>query len=285
MKIFVKFFSSFCSSENCISVYERLCPQFVGGNIVITNDDSLYTHAIIINVAMPNLRIKKENVIGLAFEPPAFLNLTNEFIEYAKKNIETYYIGDNLNNGLPSLFKSYYGFLWHITPSITNFNFEKTKLMSIIISDKQLTTCQSYRHSIVKAILSTNLPIDIYGKGCYLYKKHRDSRVKGSFIELEPYKDYKYHICIENFETNDYFSEKITNPLLVGTIPIYLGCKQIKKYFSQEENLFLLTGNINNDMNLIFSICNEKIKGNKMNFDSVLNTISLYNELSKVWKI
>jgi hypothetical protein len=234
---------------------------------------------------MPTLRIKKENVIGLAFEPPAFLNLTNAFIEYAKKNIGIYYIGNNLNNELPPLFKSYYGFLWHITPSITNFNFEKTKLMSIIISNKKLTTCQLYRHSIIKSILSTNLPIDIYGNGCHLYNKYNDSRIKGSFIELEPYKDYKYHICIENFQTNDYFSEKITNPLLCGTIPIYLGCKQIKKYFSHDENLFLLTGNINEDMNLIFSICNEKIKGNKQDFHSILNTISLYNELSKVWEI
>ena len=295
MKIYVKFFSSFCDSENCLSVYQRLCPQFLasGSNIIITTDDSLYTHAVIVNVATPHLRIKKENVIGLAFEPPPFLYLTKEFIEYAKKNIETYYIGEKIN-GLPSLFKSYYGFLWHMTPSIRLFNSEKTKLMSIIISTKQITENQQYRHSIVKAILSSNLPIDIYGHGSKFYK-YNDKRLKGSFDGIEPYFNYKYHICIENFALNDYFSEKITNPLLCGSIPIYLGCKNINNYFyprhEEEEKketnnkMLVLTGNLHNDMKLIQYICQEKIVGNIIEFDSVLNSISLYNEMSKIWKV
>ena len=36
-----------------------------------------YTHAILMNKAMPSLRIPRENVIGLAFEPREFLNITS----------------------------------------------------------------------------------------------------------------------------------------------------------------------------------------------------------------
>ena len=43
---------------------------------------------------MPDLRVSKENVIGLAFEPIPFLDLTIPFIEYAQKHIGKL----NLNN-------------------------------------------------------------------------------------------------------------------------------------------------------------------------------------------
>ena len=133
---------------------------------------------------------------------------------------------------MPSPFKSHYGFLWHITPRIDIFNSVKKNLMSIVVSNKRYTNGQIYRHHLVRAILGTNLPIDIYGNGCSLYEHFHDSRIKGYFGELEPYSDYKYTICVENFALMDYFSEKITNPLLCGTIPIYLGCKKIDTYFS-----------------------------------------------------
>jgi len=70
----IRFFSSFCSSENCKSVYERLCEtQFMTNygkdkSIYINTEDD-YTHVIIINTAMPeiNQNIPKSHVIGLAF--------------------------------------------------------------------------------------------------------------------------------------------------------------------------------------------------------------------------
>ena len=45
---------------------------------------------------MPRIpaHIPKKNVIGLAYEPIFYLGLTEQFIEYAKANIGTYYIGD-----------------------------------------------------------------------------------------------------------------------------------------------------------------------------------------------
>jgi len=79
------------------------------------------------NNAMPNLNIQKENVIGLAFEPIYFLGLTTQFIEYAKKHIGKYYIGDKFD--LPAPFIEHFAYMWHSRPSkeITT----KNKLMSI----------------------------------------------------------------------------------------------------------------------------------------------------------
>ena len=60
------------------------------------------------------LKIPKENVIGLAFEPNKFLNLNKEFIIYAQKHIGKYLIGDASN--LPSPFVSHFGYMWYSLP-------------------------------------------------------------------------------------------------------------------------------------------------------------------------
>lgn len=77
MKI-IKIFTSFGRSQGSIDVYTRICelendPEFNKTYKFTVNND--YTHAIILNTAMPTLNILKENVIGLAFEPPQFLGL------------------------------------------------------------------------------------------------------------------------------------------------------------------------------------------------------------------
>jgi hypothetical protein len=59
--------------------------------VCITTEDD-FTHAIIINTAMPSLKIPKENVIGLAWEPTRFLCINNVFINYAIKHIGKYFI-------------------------------------------------------------------------------------------------------------------------------------------------------------------------------------------------
>ena len=53
-------------------------------------------------------------------------------------------------------------------------------------------------------------------------------------------------------ENLDYFSEKIMVPLLCGSIPIYLGCKNIDNYF--KDYVIHLTGNLNDDITIINNV-------------------------------
>jgi len=258
----IRFFSSFCDSFTCKTNYENVFETKsiedygTDKKIYITCDDD-YTHAVIINTAMPVLKegIPKENVIGIAFEPIYILGLTAEFVEYAKNTIHHYYIGDKKD--LPDLFQEHYAYMWHIFP-LTYLPI-KNKLMSIMISEKAFAPGHKYRHDLVINILNNNLPIDIYGRGCEYYLKPdspfiNNERLKGEFDELEPYENYHFHICIENFQCNQYFSEKIVNSLLCSTTPIYLGCKNINQYFS--DNVICLTGDLLTDLNILVSIIN-----------------------------
>jgi len=255
IKIFSDFCDNNCCRDNSMSLLtEEQKNKLKEKNIIIVgNDETNFTHAIILNCDMPNLNnIPKENVIGLAFEPITFLQLNEEFIEYAKKHIGKYFIGD-LNN-LPHPFIENQGFLWHLSPSKEII--PKNNLMSIMISKKIFSFGHKYRHIIVNNIIRNNLPIDIYGTGCELYTEHllktRDQRFKGKFENKEPYETYLYSICIENFASNHYFSEKISSPIMYNCMPIYYGCKNIKNYF--ENSCIELNGIIENDMNIIISI-------------------------------
>ena len=246
----IKIFCPFAPSKNCKEIYERINYaselDFYGKDkkVYITDDDD-YTHAIIMNTAMPDLKIPKENVIGLAFEPIQFLGLHQRFIEYAKTHIGKYLIGDKLT--LPEPFVEHFGYMWHSRPpkEITY----KPKLMSIVVSKKQFAPGHQYRHHLIDAIIQHNLPIDIFGHGSSMY--HYDDRIKGSFTDAEPYEDYLFSICIENHQCNHYFSEKIITPLLYNCMPVYLGCKNIDSYI---DDIIKLSGDINNDIILLRNI-------------------------------
>lgn len=281
----IKFYSSFCDSKNCKEVYERLCETDLfdfygnGKKVEFTTEDD-YTHVIIVNTAMPVIKnnIPKKNVIGLAYEPLHFLNLTQNFVNYAVNNIGKYFIGDKLN--LPEPFVEHYGYMWHVTP--LRHIPEKKNRMSIMISMKYQTFGHKYRHELTSLILTQGLPVDVYGRGCGLYKI-KSSQLKGEFDNLEPYESYNFHIAIENVKSNHYFSEKITNTLLCGTTPIYWGCKNIKDYFG--EDVISLTGEANRDVELIKDVLKnpEQYKRN-IDVNKIKEKISLMQNLDNIFE-
>lgn len=283
MKI-IKIFSDYGISEGMIQTYFTIHRLFFDRNYNVTyrfTNDEDYTHAIIINKAMPELKIPKENVVGIAHEPPDFLNLTSEnndqeFINYVTKYVGKYYIGNKYN--LPDEFVEGYGYLGHCNLNTNIIN--KNKLMSIMISQKKYTYGHIYRHKLAEIILANNLPIDIYGNGCSIYEKNE--LLKGEFNECEHIKNYLFHIAIENTQHPHYFSEKIIDPLLNGTNVIYLGCTNIFDYFT-DNGIYLLNGNIEHDINLIVDIINNWQKYYKeidiQKISSKLNITKLINEL------
>ena len=247
----VKIFSDFCDSETCKKNFEVICgfkniPTYgIDKNVYITTKND-YTHAIIINKAMPILTIPKSNVIGFAFEPREFMNITQPFVEYAIKHVGKYFIGNA--DYLPAPFIEGFGYMWHSNPHKQIDIKYKTNCMSIVLSNKTQSFGHRYRHQIVSEIIRLNLPIDIYGNGSIAYNY---SHVKGGFNDAEPYENYMYSICIENFENSHYISEKSMTPMMFNCVPIYWGCKNINSYFNE---VIAMTGNIDCDIQTIVEI-------------------------------
>ena len=275
--LIIKFFSSFGTNEGCIEAYTRVSelnqdPKFNTLYRFTTGED--YTHAVILNTAMPILTIPKANVIGLAFEPLEFLGLTPTFVEYAIKHIGKYLIGQK--NNLPLPFMEHFGYMWHITP-LLELPIQKKNKISLMISDKTMMPGHKYRHLLCKHILFSNLPIDIYGRGCKFYNNLKDPRIKGAFFANEPHHDYQFHIAIENVQTPHYFSEKIMDPLLCNTMPIYLGCKNIAAYLPPN-SVIHLSGDIQADLKLLTDICYDSEKYSRpIDIDQIKRTLSFSN--------
>ena len=77
--------------------------------------------------------------------------------------------------------------------------------------------------------------------------------------------------------SNNYFSEKIVNPLLSNIIPIYYGCKKIDNYF---DNIIKLTGNIEQDINLLKKIFEKQhMYINTYNSDKILDKCNMFYNL------
>ena len=148
MPIIIKIFSSFCESQHCKEIFEKVFESHKFPNygkdkdIYITTEED-YTHVIILNIAMPVLKdIPKENIVGFAHEPPLFLELNKNFIEYAEKYINKYYIGDKYDLPLPFIEK--YAFMFHISqPPIIP---DKKNIISIMVSKKNTAPGHKYRH-------------------------------------------------------------------------------------------------------------------------------------------
>ena len=274
IKCFADFTTSAQLQEDYVSKSFPLRNRYNQWFVFTTEED--YTHVFIFNTAMPNLdHIPKKNVIGFAHEPLPFLKLSLAFIAYAKKHIGCYYVGDK--GSLPEPFKEGNAYLsCYVPPTLRP---PPTKFMSIMISQKLNAPGHKYRHDLVEAILKTKLPIDIYGRGCMYYTS--DARIKGEFQSTELYDGYAFTICIENFRSNHYFSEKIINPLNQQVTPVYLGCYQIQHYFP--DMYVELTGAIKEDLRRIESIYQKpKSYIRPISLDRVDQTINLLRNMPAI---
>jgi hypothetical protein len=185
---------------------------------------------------------------------------------------------------LPEPFIEGNSYLWYNTPlSYLPKKINKTN-MSIMVSHKNYAPGHIYRHILVQRILDLKLPIDIYGNGSEMYNSisKKNKYIKGKFDKNEPYESYQFHICIENFQSNHYFSEKIINTLLCGTTPVYIGCRNIDNYFPN--TVIKMNGYIEKDILLIQDILKSPAKYVKdIDTEYVKNKVNLLKNIEKIY--
>lgn len=154
--------------------------------------------------------------IALLIEPPlrkpyAYANVYKNYHDF--KYVFSYH--EDILNNLPNARVCYFGgaaipmHQWGVYP--------KSKLVSTIASLKRDLPGTIMRHDLITRFGDR---IDVYGLG---------NPIPGNFLGL---KDYMFNICFENSRTNSYYTEKICDCFLTGTIPIYWGTDTITKLFN-----------------------------------------------------
>jgi hypothetical protein len=104
--------------------------------------------------------------------------------------------------------------------------YKKNKLISMISSNKNFSTGHRKRLSFVEKFKNS---VDLYGRGFNEMDKKEDGL-----------KDYMFSITVENDSYPTYWSEKILDCFVTGTVPIYYGSPDIGDYFNMD-GIILLT--------------------------------------------
>lgn len=95
--------------------------------------------------------------------------------------------------------------------------YEKNRLVSMVSSNKNFTYGHSFRLKVLNHVANK---LDIFGKG-----------INPVDYKLDCLKDYMFSIAVENSKHDFWFTEKLLDCFLTGTIPIYWGCPSINKFF------------------------------------------------------
>jgi hypothetical protein len=95
---------------------------------------------------------------------------------------------------------------------------QKNKLISFITSNKRYCEGHNYRLSWYDRLKND---VDVFGKGINYIPQKEDGL-----------NDYMFSIVIENSQYETYWSEKILDAFVTGTIPIYHGSPDIGNFFN-----------------------------------------------------
>jgi len=171
-----------------------------------------------VSVSFDNLSCDEEAEykVLVQIEPPVILNLINQIPQHKNKFdlILAWhpFVLSKCENS--ELFP--FGSCW--INKIDRDIHKKNKILSIIASGKRQTHGHRLRHEIIN---NKFIDMDVFGQGY----NPIDNKITA-------FKDYMFSLIIENDNTDNWFTEKIIDCLITGTIPVYWGCNNIGNYFN-----------------------------------------------------
>lgn len=228
----MKLIKIFCNWTDSASITNRFINNFItpenySKDIQFTLDNN-YDVALVFNYT--NEQVNFNKVVCSIQEPsfsshikPEFLKRCNTVLFHDKSLISDL---DNITEVPIMMFN-------HFTTNLTELLKQpivKTKKMSMIASSLNGSHNYTFRHSLFKAILESELEIDLYGQDWIGLQS--DSRFKGRLNnKLDGIRDYEFSIGIENTCEKGYTSEKFTDLIVNETVPVYYGNPNVKAIY------------------------------------------------------
>lgn len=98
---------------------------------------------------------------------------------------------------------------------------EKAFAVSAVVSDKTFTEGHRARVEFLTKLQS------LMGDSLHLYGRGY-CEIPDKWAAISP---YKFHLCLENFQNDGYWTEKLSDAYLGWSIPIYYGCRKVNEMF------------------------------------------------------
>jgi hypothetical protein len=277
-----------CNWENNEKITKRLLDQFKSKDIDLSNinfvDDLSYDVMVIFGYITEEL---KKDSVGYLFPQEPSWSGSHQRGFHNCSNLTVYGFDKSLYSGDAKIIESLaYMFYGGVGPggegwdnwtydNLQKINPYKTNNICSFISTKGFENMNRedgclypLRCKLVDSIKHLDF-IDFFG-GWQFDKNNNKQYAQSKFNNLLP---YKFTLTVENSNENFYLSEKFFDPILVNSIPIYFGCKNIKSFFP--ENGYILLDNITD-----YHYINEKLNYINNNAEQLYN--EMYPELLKI---
>lgn len=166
-----------------------------------------------------SIKVNQDNIIHICSEPP---NEVSDYRQFANKNVSLIFnqLDIKRNNIL-----SHGALPWHIDKdfdflsNLKSDNLVKEDKITWITSNQRGSKGHQERMTYLESIKS--LPfVSLYGRG-----------IQPISDKWDVLSTSKYAIAYENFQSDYYWTEKISDCFLSYTMPIYFGCNSIEQYF------------------------------------------------------
>lgn len=214
---------------------KQLSPKWLleGYEFFFNSKEDIIWDAVVIYENITEKYKLKYRAGGLFFisgEPSIVKVYSSEFLNIFDHIISSHIKIKNNHNDQQAL-PWYFGYNFRTSsPSLTYDQIEKLEVPIKLNKISFVTSTRTFLPGHNKRIKWLNVlqkevkeGVDYFGRG---------------ICEIEDKKDallpYKFSICIENSCIKDYWTEKIADAFLGYAVPIYYGCNNITKYFSEE---------------------------------------------------
>jgi hypothetical protein len=223
-----------------------------------SSDDERWDLVIVFeNVRTPiQLKCRAGGLVFISGEPEEGVSYTNDFIRQFDIVYSTHKVAKYAKCQVPKqCFND-----WHFGLNYDDFSFNysfnellnldapnKTRDISVICSSLEQLPRHMQRVAFVKEIKKHFRDrIDFFGRGFNFIPDKADALL-----------DYKFHICIENTVNKDLWTEKLADPLLAYSIPIYSGCPNTNNYFPELAYVKLDIDDIKGSIKMLDKLLND----------------------------
>lgn len=230
-------------------------------HITENSDDDREWDLVIVFDGLPALRSVRVRPGGLVFvagEPPDAIAYTTAFLAQFDQTFCAHPKARRRATNRPDQYFNN----WHFGYDASNQRFRwsnaelrdlprltKTKDISVIMSNlAYMPNHLKRRHFLARLQERFGDRVDVFGRG------HR-------FI---PYKDealipYRFHICIENCVVPDLWTEKLADPILGWSVPVYAGCPNVSSYIPEASFVRLDMDDVEASLNTIGRLLDDSL--------------------------